>query len=196
MGKPQRVTEAEVKGGLSVGFWDIESTGLNASYGRILCATVKPAGGTAVTFRNTDYSSFKSQPWNDKSLVKDLRDELEKYVVLVSYNGQRFDVPIVNTRLMKYGLKPISPAVKHCDLYFVTRYRMRLSSSSLESLLSHLALPEQKMKLSPDVWNRAGAGDREALELIAQRNVSDCVALEQAFDRLIPLLDLKFSLIR
>jgi len=192
----QRIRQRDLREGFRIACWDLETSSLNGSYGRVLCGTIKEIGQPPLTLRCDKFPSFKKEPWNDEHLVASLRDELEKFNVVVSYNGENFDAPMLNTRLIKHGYQPISPAVKHADLIWVARKRMRLSSNSLATLLDTLGVPEQKMHVSPEVWNRAVAGSKHALDLIVERNISDVVALEQAFNKLTSLMDVKFSLIR
>lgn len=200
MAKSQRIN----KGNLSdfrIGFWDIESSGLRATFGGMYCATVKELKGACKTFRVDESPNYKKYPWDDKWLCKKLRDELESYQVVVGYNTvgayrKGFDLPFLNSRLVRHKERILSPEVKHVDLYNVTRMKLQLHSDRLESLLEHLKAKTRKTPLVPEDWRKAGAGDKTSMERIVKHNVHDVIVLEEAFLRLIPFLDVQFRLVR
>lgn len=199
MAKPQRISQedvAELNNGFKFCTWDLETTGLNASYGRILCCAIKPMGQKAEVYRIDGYPLYKTEPWNDSRLITDIRDRLEQFNVGITYNGYRFDVPMLNSRLTKYKQRVISPTLKHLDLINVTRHRLLLGGNSLESLLAHLQAATRKTPLDPEMWARAAAGDKTALDYIVEHNIHDVDALEEGFNQLIPYLDIQFKLVR
>lgn len=153
--------------------WDLETSGLGADYQRIVLASVKPFGLPPIT--------FVGDKWNkDRALSKKIRDELEKYTVLVAHNGLCFDIPYLNTRLLRWGQHPLDSR-HHLDTYQVLKPKLRTSSKSLAALSSFLKLEQQKMNLEPDVWDRAASDDKEALALLKQRCEADCIGLEQLY---------------
>lgn len=168
---------------------------LDGEFGRLLCITVKELGKTPKTFRIDRTRTYKREPWDDKELVVQARDELNTYHGLVVHNV-RFDLNFLNTRLLHHGFEPLSGSVQHYDTLWVARQRMRLGRNTLDRLLDFLGCDEQKMHLSPAVWQRAAAGSKKDMDLLVKRNVSDVVALEQLFNKLISLMPLKFHMVR
>jgi uncharacterized protein YprB with RNaseH-like and TPR domain len=191
----QRVNPEKLLG-WKVGIWDLETTGLNASFGRILCGSVKQLGGPVTTIRADEAPSYKKTPWCDKWVCEELRDIINEYDIMIGYNSIRFDCPFLATRLLKHDLKPISSTIKHIDPLLVAKYRLRLSSNSLESLLTHLQTNTHKTPLVPDLWNRAVGGDISALDEIVKHNVADVKVLEEVFQKLLSFWDISFRLIR
>lgn len=196
MAKAQRISKGDLRDGFKLGVMDLETTGLDADFGRILCGTVKTLGGTSKTFRIDKTSTYKKEPWNDVELAVALRNELNKFHGVVGYNSLNFDWPMLNTRLLTAGYEPINPSVQVIDPIWVVRSRMKLGRNTLDRLLSVLKCDEQKLHVGPEVWQRAGAGSKKDLDLIVKRNVSDVVALEQAFNKIVALMPLKFSFVR
>lgn len=193
----QRITKKDLREGLKICSFDLETVTLDAEFGRLLCGTVKELGKAGKTFRiDKDPCKHKGEPWNDESLAVALRDELNKYHAAVAYNGLGFDVRFLNSRLLYHGYEPLSPGIQHVDPLPVVRAKMRLGQNSLARVLDFLKCDEQKMHLGPDVWQRAAAGSKKDMDLLVKRNQSDVVALEQLFNKLVSLMPLKFSLIR
>jgi len=193
--KLQRITP-EVASGLRIAMWDLETSGLAATFGGLYTASMKVTGQPAQTVRIDQFKEYKKEPWDDKQVAKATRDMLESVHVLVGYNTFNFDIPFLNSRLVAHRLKVLSPQVKHVDLISVARHRLRLHSNRLESLLEHLGTQERKTPLEPDLWRRAAAGDTAAMDKIVEHNIKDVESLEEAFFRLLPFLDIQFRLIR
>lgn len=200
MAKLQRINRGDLKS-FRIGFWDLEASGLEATFGGLFCGTVKELGRDPVTYRIDKGPGYSKAPWDDKWLCTKLRDELEGFQVLVGYNsigwgGRGFDLPFLNTRLVHHKERILSGDVKHVDLFLVTRMRMRLHSNRLEALLQHLETRTRKTPLRPEDWRRAAAGDERAMDRIVAHNIPDVISLEEAFLRLIPFLDISFRLVR
>lgn len=195
MGKAQRLSQSDLRG-FKVACWDIEASGLAATFGGLYCATIKVDGQRPKTFRIDRSASYKEEPWDDRELAIRLRDEIEKCQVLVGYNSINYDLPFLNSRLIAHGERVVGPAVKHVDLLRVVRFRMRLHSNTLESLLQHIGAHNRKTKLEPELWRKAAAGHRYSMNQIVKHNIADVVSLEEAFYQLIPFLDIKFYLVR
>lgn len=155
-----------------VAFWDLETTGLGADYQFAVLATVKPFGKKPITLIGDRFNK-------DKKLVREAKELLEKYAVLVAHNGKMFDIPFLNTRLLYWGHPPLNPK-HHLDTYQQLKYKLRTSSKSQAALLSFLHLPQQKMHLSPEVWANC-LDDQKEMDRLIRRNVTDCVGLEQLY---------------
>lgn len=195
----QRVSQEDLPA-FKICTWDIEATGLQATFGEMLCAAIKPFGKETKVFRVDDTKSFKDarksgESWDDHELTVAVRDELAKYDIAVSYNGFNYDIPFINTRLIGHNESILLSTIKHVDLIGVSRRRLRLHSNRLEALLGHLQAETRKTPLEPELWRRAAKGERKALDQIVVHNIADVVSLEEAFRKLIPFLEIQFRLI-
>ena len=193
--KIQRIKEGETSG-LCIAIWDLETSGLAATFGGLYCSSMKVTGGSVQTVRIDQFKEYKKTPWDDKQVAETTRDMLETVHVLVGYNTFNFDIPFLNSRLIAHKMRVLSPTVKHVDLISVARHRLRLHSNRLDSLLEHLGTLERKTPLEPELWRRAAAGDKQAMDKIVEHNQHDVTSLEEAFFRLLPFLDIQFRLIR
>lgn len=164
-------------------FLDIEATSLHGDYGSILVAVTKRPKQAPRIYR-VDF------PGRDRSLVGELRDDLASADAWVTYYGKGFDIPMINTRLLRWGYEPL-PKKPHLDLYFVVKHRLQTDRRSQGHLLSWLDLPERKMSVSAEVWNTVLAGGdegRAAFDELVRRCRSDVRGLEALYRRLKPLV--------
>jgi uncharacterized protein YprB with RNaseH-like and TPR domain len=159
---------------MRVAFFDIESSHLKADFGVMLCACVKPLDEDVITLDGRRGS-------NDKELCLRLKEELEKYDILVSYYGLGFDVLFLNSRLLHYGLEPLKMKY-HIDMYGVVRKFAALHSRRLESVSKFLGI-KGKGSIEPELWVKAAYdGDKDALAKIKQHCKEDVEVLESLYE--------------
>lgn len=155
--------------------WDIETTQLNADLGSVLCASVKPYGKKPYTF------TVKAVG-NDIKVVRDLKDALEEYHCWLTYYGKGFDVPFVNTRLLKWGYAPIETR-HHVDLFFTLKANTKMSSKGLGRYASMLGTDDQKMGVSQNVWSEMGFRIATHMPTMVKRCESDTEVLEGLYKK-------------
>ena len=154
-------------------FVDIEATGLRGDYNSVLCVSVKPFGLPVTTFT-------VAQPGNDKKLVREARDFMGEFDCWATYYGKGFDRPMLNTRLLKWGLAPL-PAKHHLDLYYLAKYHLLTARRSQGHLLSWLGTDDQKMTVGADMWNEILYNTEDAMKTMVERCESDVIGLEQFY---------------
>ena len=167
--------------------WDLEFTNLNADFGHLLSGAFKVLGTKNVVCRSiSDTSTFKGNPTDDAILAAKLRDDLTDADMWVTWYGERCDIPYLNSRLIVNGLQPMA-RVAHVDLWRTCRNKLRLHSNRLASASAFLGL-EEKTPLKPGVWQRAIGGHKPSIRYIEEHNKQDVIVLEQAYNRLRPLV--------
>lgn len=125
-------------------FFDIETNNLNADYGEVLVISYKLSGKAVKTLSSDDMT--------ERAMLKEFRRVVaEEADCIVSYNGKRFDVPFINTRLLEYGEDPLAKK-HHLDYYFTLKYQLRLGRKSLGVIGGWLRLDEKKMTVHPSQW--------------------------------------------
>lgn len=170
-----------------VGF-DLECTHLSGMIGRILCCSFKDIApdhkGKLRTFR-ADKAPYKQKDIiDDGKLAVAIRDELEKYEVIVGHNSKLFDVKFLNARLLKVGERPLKP-IWHIDTMWIVRSKFRISSK-LDNVQQFLGLPDAKTPISWDQWARGAAFNGTAMNDIVTHCEQDVKVLEQAYWKLLP----------
>lgn len=173
--------------------FDIESSSLNANFGIILCCCfmdwdLDPKKRKVETLRLDQYDLYQKKPWDDTLLARAIRDRLMQSDIIVSYNGRMFDIPFINTRLVMNNDDSMSK-MKHLDLYFQVRYKLRLHSSRLASVQEALGLPDAKTPIKPEHWVRALTGHRQSFDYIVKHCVLDVKVLGEAYDQLRHLVE-------
>ena len=104
-------------------FFDIESTGLKGDFNSVLVVSIKPYG-------QDPFSFHIQQSGNDKKVVREAVEALESYSCICGYYSKGFDVPMLNTRRLKWGLEPIAKR-HHLDLFFTLKPKLLTSGLNI-----------------------------------------------------------------
>ena len=169
-------------------FYDLEATGLRGDYNSVLCVSVKPFGSKPKTFAI-------EKPGHDKKVVQGAAELLSNADAWVTYYGKGFDFKMINTRLLKWGLKPLL-SKPHLDMYYILKHHLNTSRRSQAHLLDWLRVNRtgestdrdneevvHKMSVSADEWNEVLANPRKAMPTMIKRCESDCAGLEALYRR-------------
>ena len=167
--------------------WDIESTGLNATFGTILCIGWKFYGEKTV-YVPSIIDGSNGDMLDDRALVKQFIEAYESCDYHVTWYGDRFDFPMVCSKAFKHDLPPIRP--KHSlDLWKAVRYRFKAHSNRLAVWQQICKAKDSKTAIDFDAWLRAAHGDKNALAEVRHHCKKDVLVLEQVFRKLRPWLD-------
>lgn len=178
--------------------WDLETTDLKAMMGTLLCCAfqeVVPEGfyrnhrgvpPAPYLFKLERGQKDKYDPNPDRTLAVRIRDELEKYNIIVGWNSKMFDAPFLNARLLSFGERPLQPQF-HLDLmYYAGGVSNRIGSRKLVNVQKFLKLEDAKTQIEWDVWKAAGLGDPKAMKEVAHHCEMDVKVLGQAYWHLLP----------
>lgn len=155
--------------------FDIEATGLKGDYNSILCVSLKPYGKKPYTFA-------VDKPGHDKKVVKAVAEELRKYDIWMTYYGKGFDVPMINTRLLRWGELPLEKR-HHIDMYYALKSKLLTARKSQAHILDWLGTPQRKMSVSASVWSEIIADPATHMPQMIKRCESDCAGLEAMYAR-------------
>lgn len=174
---------------MKIVFADTESTDLKAMMGRILCASFVTLDGEPYTFR------FDEKPWIGKNKIDDaklcvaIRDELEKFNLIVGWNSKLHDIPLLNARLAKAGQRPYHCQNFHLDaMWYAGGSSMKIGSRKLDNVAKFFSLNEQKTDISWDEWQLAGAGDKAAMQTVVHHCEQDVKVLRDTYHHLLPFV--------
>ncbi len=166
-------------------FLDIEASDLDADKSYMLSWVLKERGGDvkyAVITRREILN------WTmDHRLVKSLVRELKNVDVVVTYYGTGFDLPYVRTRALMHDLDfPHYGTLKHYDLYYTVRNKLKLHRNRQQVACEALGINGKDGFIDIAVWMKAEHGDPIALAEVLDHNLRDVLSLERLFERMKP----------
>lgn len=105
--------------------------------------------------------------------------------ILITYNGDRYDIPRMNQEFMKLGLGPPKPS-KSIDLIKTNKGRFDLPSRKLDYLVQRSGVGHKLPHTGFQLWIDCMAGDPKAWDLMRRYNIQDVRVTEKAYLRLLP----------
>jgi len=168
---------------LSIGYLDIESTGFSANIDLMLSWCIKGRGVKKVAGDVIEREEIMSNK-QDKRITQSLVDEMNKYDVIFTYYGTRFDIPFIRTRALYHGIDfPMYRQKSHKDLYYVVRSKLKLHRSSLMAATEFFGI-DGKTRIKPEYWQKARWGDKKSLKYVYEHNIADVEILEDLHRKL------------
>lgn len=169
--------------------WDIETYGMNfsADAGFIMVISYKWAGDKKIyTITRKNPKQWSRRLFDDKEICREFARAFETADMHVTWNGTKFDVPFLQTRMLKHRLGYLPP-VPHEDGLRTARkaLKMRRSLDNIQKFFE-LGTKKEEMNLAK-VWMPAAMGDPVALKQVIKRCESDVKLLEEAYNLLKPL---------
>ena len=168
-----------------IGFFDIETSNLNADFGIMLSYAIKEWKGKTIG-RVIRANELKS-PTHDKKLVEECLRDMRKFDRVIGYYSTNFDIPYVRSRAMRHNLSfPVYREVLHTDVFYWVKSKMNLHRKRLQVVCDFLGIPSKGHAMNPNMWTSALTGDKKSLEWIWVHNVEDVESLEKVYERLLP----------
>lgn len=172
---------------------DFESTSLKSDKGFLLCGGIKELGkkGRIIGLREAWFG--KDRLRIDEKLALAIRAEMEQYDGWITWNGKKFDLPLINDRLLFAGHSPVERRFHMDMLWYVKQFQSCLTSGRLDWVARMLKVPSEKTSLDISTWNLA---ESEAIEhfktgsknydYIVKHCLADLEVTEQVYERLKP----------
>ena len=168
---------------LKVGFLDIETNNLDANYGIMLTYCIKTENKDEILSGRIKKCELMSEDL-DKKLCEKLIKDMWKYDVLIGYYSSKFDMPFIRTRCLHHNISfPEFNSLKHKDVYYMVRGKMKLNRNSLENACRLMGI-EGKTHIESKYWIRAMTGDRKSIDYILEHNEYDVIILEELYHKL------------
>jgi hypothetical protein len=131
------------------------------------------------------YGTYKSDPWDDRSLVQELWHYIDDSDILVAHNLVKFDLRKIYARFAYHNLGPPSPC-RHIDTLKIARKHFAFTSNRLDDLGRHLGLGRKIKHAGFDLWRGAMAGDRQSWTDMIHYCQQDVKLLREVYHRLLP----------
>lgn len=136
---------------------------------------------------------FEEVPTSDELVTRFAFEILKDADVIVTFYGTKFDRRFMNARFAKYGLF-LDPKIKHVDMHKVVKKHFKLTSNSLNNVLTFFGM-ETKLALGSmqSKWFAMYKGDRATIDEIAAYCAQDVQVLANLFERLMPIVPLQLA---
>ena len=165
----------------SWGLWDQNhSIDQIVDHGGMMCFAAKWVGEKEVLF-------FSDWADGHEAMVQAAHDLLSEADVVISYNGDRFDVKKLNNEFLLAGMPPPRP-FKSIDLIKTNKARFDLPSRKLDYLVQRVGVGRKTAHTGFQLWLDCMAGDAKAHALMRKYNMQDVKITEKAYLRLLPWL--------
>jgi predicted RNA-binding Zn-ribbon protein involved in translation (DUF1610 family) len=110
---------------------------------------------------------------------------MEEADAVLTFNGNKFDEPVLRTEFVLRGLPPTAPH-KSIDLYQVVRKQFRFLHNRMDSVAEYFGIPGKTdtggFQLWVDVMNKVP----KAQKLMKKYNIQDIRVLEAIYHKLLP----------
>lgn len=184
MSKPRiLVIDIETSPGLGY-FWRIfdENIGIEqiVEPSRIICAAFKWHGEAGITF----YSE-----WTDgtKAMLHGIHQALGEADAVVTFNGDKFDLPRLNGEFIGQGLDPLPPLTS-IDLRKTTK-KLGLMSGKLDYVVQYYKIGKKIEHEGFPLWRKVLARDEAACKRMERYNKFDTFLTARLYNFLRPYMD-------
>lgn len=123
--------------------------------------------------------------WNTTEELLTLSVLFESASQVVTYNGKKFDMPIVQREFLQAGLPP-PPKLHHVDLLQTVRGKFKFEHNKLDVVAQKLGLGGKVKHEGFGLWLGCMAGDTDSLRKMRSYNERDVVLTEKLYHRLLP----------
>ncbi|SRR6266566_1778698 len=175
--------EAEMR----IGYLDIETNGISKQdYSELLSWVIKTKDSDEYFYdiineddvaRDNDLDDPMIR--KDERILRSLSETLKLYDKVVTWFGAGFDIKAIRTRCALLDVPFPSPwELVHEDLYFVAKFKYRLSSNRLGNAAEVFGSPYKKTKVTAKAWSLATRAHPEACKYVIEHNKIDTQLLE------------------
>jgi len=152
----------------------------------ILSFSYKQLGSSkTTTFALNDFNGYAKDKENDFKICQKLAEVLSDADIIIAHNGDGFDIPKINARLIKWGIRPPAP-YQTIDTYKIAKRYFSFESNKLDDLGEYLGVGRKISTGGIKLWKGCMSGDKESWRLMKKYNAQDVVLLEKVYMVLRP----------
>lgn len=134
------------------------------------------------------YHDCRKSIGDDSFMLEELYDLLDEADIVIAHNGDKFDIPKINARLILNDFPPPSP-YKTIDTVKVAKRSFMFTSNKLAYLTDKLCV-DKKLDHAKfagwKLWNECMVGNEEAWNEMELYNRMDVISLEELYLKLRP----------
>jgi DNA polymerase elongation subunit (family B) len=181
---PARIVFLDIETAPSLGWvwgkWQQDVIDFKANW-YILSFAVKEMGSREVkTYCLADYPNYENDRENDAELLKEIWNVLDNADIVIAHNGDKFDLPKINTRLLTHKQQPPSP-YKTVDTLQIARKTFKFDSNKLDELGRYLGVGRKMPHTGFHLWKSCMEGDKKAWAKMKRYNAQDVILLEKIY---------------
>jgi len=124
---------------------------------------------------------------DDKRITKSIWNLIDEADLVIAHNGNKFDIPKLNTRFLIHGLNNPRP-YQAIDTLAHARRHLRVTSNRLDYLGEYLGLGRKKDTGGFKLWAGCMNGDQESLTNMQLYCDQDVLLLEAVYLKLRPFI--------
>jgi DNA polymerase elongation subunit (family B) len=121
---------------------------------------------------------------NDERIILSMWKLLDEADLVITFNGDHFDIKKLNTRFLKYNLPPPS-FYRSIDLYKVAKDNFAMTSNKLSFVNNFLGI-DDKTHTGFELWKRCYEGEDAALKEMETYNINDSRITEMLYLKILP----------
>lgn len=135
-----------------------------------------------------DFKTYQKDKTDDKLLVTELWNLFNEADVILTHNGDAFDIKKANARFVYHQLPPPSP-YKTIDTKKVAKRYFNFNSNKLDDLGRYLGVGRKLVHTGWNLWKRCYLGDEKAWAEMKRYNKQDVLLLERVYDKFKPYIN-------
>jgi predicted RNA-binding Zn-ribbon protein involved in translation (DUF1610 family)/DNA polymerase elongation subunit (family B) len=150
--------------------------------GHVICWAAKWLGDSN---SKTMFGSEWEEDGDIDCYIYRLHALMEEADAVITYNGNKFDEPVIRTEFARRGLPPVAPH-KSIDLYQVVRKQFRLLHNRMDSVAEFLGIKGKTETGGFQLWVDVINEVPKAQALMKKYNIQDIRVLEEIYHKLLP----------
>lgn len=127
-------------------------------------------------------TSAEAVKQNDKRIMQALWAMLNEADIVIAHNGEKFDIPRINTRFVVHRMHPPAPYILIDTLKHIRR-QFAFSHNKLDYVNGQVQLSRKMDTGGFELWKKCYAGDEVSLKKMLKYNLKDVRILEENYLR-------------
>jgi DNA polymerase III epsilon subunit-like protein len=120
---------------------------------------------------------------DDKRIIKSIWALVNEADIVIAHNGEKFDLPRLNTRFLIHRLNPPLP-YQQIDTLKHIRRNFAFSHNKLDEVNRILQLPRKMEHEGMPLWVKCFKGEEQSLKKMLAYNIDDVKILEETYLRI------------
>lgn len=188
----QRIVTLDIETSPLMGYtWEIWEANVLKVLKRssILCVSWKWMDEKKVhNIAQIDSKFYKGGVENDYEVVRKIREVLDQADVVITQNGNSFDLPILNGRMLVHSIPPPSP-YKKIDTKKIAKSTFQFESNKLADMCKYVGIGQKTNPGGFAAWEGCMAGDKKAWKSMIKYSNNDVLITEQLYLKMRPYME-------